>query len=189
MQLIETRIVNAKAELNSSQTFDTKFPSNIHLDLTRAGSIPNPHLGFNERVVQWVHEKTWRYSTSFLLKIGNSGLGTPVTACLVFEGLDTFATVYLDGNKILQSDNMFLSHRVDISQYVHEKNRANITQDPDEFALTIDFESALKKGDEVMAENGGERVTWNGHYSRVFVRKAQYHYVKTPARPTGKERS
>lgn len=105
--------------------------------------------------------------------------------CLVFEGLDTFATVCLDGVKILESDNMFLSHSVDVTDIVHHKQESH---PGDPIVLTIDFESALKKGDEIMAKSGGERATWNGHLSRVFVRKAQYHYVPLPPTyPTPRE--
>lgn len=106
--------------------------------------------------------------------------------CLVFEGLDTFATVFLDGVKILESDNMFLSHRVDVTDIIHDKRLIRRPTDP--MVLTIDFESALKKGDEIMAKNGGERATWNGHLSRVFVRKAQYHYVPLPSLPKRKSK-
>lgn len=45
--------------------------------------------------------------------------------------------------------------------------------------LEILFESPMRVGNKVMEDNGGERVTWNGHYCRNFVRKAQYHFVCT----------
>lgn len=220
MKLVTTTIIDGRAEVSPSQTPSTTFPTNIHLDLLSAGEIPDPHLGFNERSVQWVHEKTWRYSATFSIKhfTDDSTLsstfrrqGTPEDignrrVCLVFEGLDTFATVYVDGEKILESDNMFLSHRVDITDMINKNNRKRLEyraikastssrehtercKDVGHHTLTIDFESALKRGDELMAQNGGERVTWNGHYSRVFVRKAQYHYVCLDIPPPLLERS
>lgn len=85
----------------------------------------------------------------------------------MFEGLDTFATVSLNGTRILECQNMFRSYRVDVTDIVSMG----------ENKVVMEFRSALKEGDRIMAQNGGERVTWNGHYSRVFVRKAQYHYV------------
>lgn len=85
----------------------------------------------------------------------------------MFEGLDTFATVSLNGTRILECQNMFRSYRVDVTDIVSMG----------ENEVVMEFRSALKEGDRIMAQNGGERVTWNGHYSRVFVRKAQYHYV------------
>lgn len=164
LRLESTQLTDAHAVLTHSDIhFNTSFPTNIHLDLQRAGRIPDPQLGLNERSVQWVHDATWRYFASLAV-----GAPQHSRVCLVFEGLDTFATVRLDGAVILESQNMFLSHRVDVTDIVHAKQH---------LILTIDFESALKRGDEIMANSGGERATWNGHLSRVFVRKAQYHYV------------
>ncbi|KAH8151882.1 uncharacterized protein LAJ45_03875 [Morchella importuna] len=135
----------------------TTLPTNIHLDLP----IPDPHLGFNERTTQWVHDNTWVYTIAF-----NRTEALDARVCLVFEGLDTFATVSLNGTRILECQNMFRSYRVDVTDIVSMG----------ENKVVMEFRSALKEGDRIMAQNGGERVTWNGHYSRVFVRKAQYHY-------------
>lgn len=168
MQLTTTQITDGQAALSPSHVADTTFPTNIHLDLLRAGAIADPHLGLAERSVQWVHDAAWRYSAALSVR------PPPLSrVCLVFEGLDTFATVRLDGVVVLESENMFVSHRVDVTDLVGGGGRT--------VALTIDFESALKRGDEIMARNGGARATWNGHLSRVFVRKAQYHYVFSPA--------
>jgi beta-mannosidase len=161
MQFLESTLTagHLAASPHNPQTATT-LPTNIHLDLP----IPDPHLGFNERTTQWVHDNTWVYTTTF-------SCSPPVGAkvCLVFEGLDTFATVSLNGTPILECQNMFRSYRVDVTGIV----RAG------ENEVVMEFRSALKEGDRIMAQNGGERVTWNGHYSRVFVRKAQYHYVGT----------
>ena len=140
------------------------IPTNIHLDLQRAAIIPDPHTGTNERDVQWVHERAWEFETEFFLTLP-SLVGRKVE--LVFEGLDTFATVSLNGKEILKSENMFLQHRVDITDTVLLMGKQNV--------LTIVFDSAMKRGDALMEEHG-KRVCWNGHYNRPYVRKAQYHY-------------
>ncbi|KAI5850735.1 beta-mannosidase [Tricharina praecox] len=140
------------------------IPTNIHLDLQRAGIIPDPHSGTNERDVQWVHDCTWEFETEFFLTLPSLA---GRKAELVFEGLDTFATVSLNGKVILESENMFLEHRVDITDAVLLMGKQNV--------LTIVFHSAMKRGDALMEEHG-KRVCWNGHYNRPFVRKAQYHY-------------
>jgi beta-mannosidase len=140
------------------------IPTNIHLDLQRASIIADPHEGTNERDVQWVHERTWKFSTEFFLTLPSlSGR----RAELVFEGLDTFATVFLNGKEILKSENMFLEHRMDITDDIALMGKVNV--------INIEFESAMKHGDALLQEHG-KRVVWNGHYSRPYVRKAQYHY-------------
>lgn len=169
MQLTTTQITDGQATLAPSHVADTTFPTNIHLDLLRAGAIADPHLGLAERSVQWVHDAAWRYSAVLSVQPPPRS-----RVCLVFEGLDTFATVRLDRAVILESENMFVSRRVDVTDLVGGKRSVT---------LTIDFKSALKKGDRIMAKSGGERAAWNGHPSRVFVRKAQYHYVFSPPSP------
>ena len=58
---------------------------------------------------------------------------------------------------------MFLSHRVDVTKHIKTTNTLEIT-----------FDSAYERGEKLRAENG-HRICWNGHYGRVYVRKAQYH--------------
>ena len=40
-------------------------------------------------------------------------------AALVFDGLDTYATVYLNGKQILKANNMFRQWRVDVKKYLN----------------------------------------------------------------------
>lgn len=63
-----------------------------------AGFIPDPYLGMNEAKVQWVHDRDWVYETQFERPFLNEGQRCE----LVFEGLDTFATVALNGEIILE---------------------------------------------------------------------------------------
>ncbi len=86
---------------------------------------------------------------------------------VVFEGLDTFAIVSLNGSKILTSDNMFVSHRVDISNLLQEDN-----------VLEITFDSATLRGTELVKEHSYEHVFYvrQTDVSRMPVRKAQYHW-------------
>ncbi len=148
------------------------IPTNIHLDLIREGRIPDPFPAMNEKHVQWVHDQTWTFRTSFKV---NTRPMPDERFVLVLDGLDTFATVSVDGKSILTSENMFLSHRLDVTEFV--------TADPEAVhEVEIVFEPALHIGDKLLQEHG-KRVCWNGHYSRVFVRKAQYHYVCVPPGP------
>jgi beta-mannosidase len=72
----------------------------IHLDLLAAGLISDPFIGMNEKAVQWVHEKDWVYTCAFSLD-QTSNADSP-SCDLVFEGLDTFANVSLNGHEILK---------------------------------------------------------------------------------------
>ena len=84
------------------------------------------------------------------------------------DGLDTIATVYLNEKVILQSDNMFLSHRIDIT-----KALAGSGND----VLKIQFDSAFQKARELRGKYSEHAwLCWNGDPSRLAVRKAQYHW-------------
>jgi beta-mannosidase len=66
------------------------MPSDVYAELRDSGDIPDPLVGFNEHKVQWVADKEWIYRTSF------EGENLPEGRIqLVFEGLDTYCTVYL----------------------------------------------------------------------------------------------
>jgi len=126
--------------------------------------IPDPFIGLNELDVEWVGEKSWTYRTSF----STPSLPANSKAILAFDGLDTFATVKLNGSVILESSNMFLSHRVDITDKFSSAGQND---------LEIEFASALLRGRELVEEHPEYRfIAHNGEPGRLGVRKAQYHW-------------
>lgn len=139
-----------------------QVPGTVHTDLLAAERIPDPFYGLNEEAVQWVGERDWLYRTTFNKP---AELSQGDTATLCFDGLDTFASVWLNDKQILVSDNMFVPQRVNVTELLQ----------PTDNHLTILFESALRRGKELEAEYGQQKC-WNGDTSRMYVRKAQYHY-------------
>jgi beta-mannosidase len=79
------------------------FPTEIHRELLAAGLIADPFVSDKEESVQWVGEASWLFRSTFEHNHSKEG-----TTELVFGGLDTFATVWLDGEIILETDNGFL---------------------------------------------------------------------------------
>lgn len=143
-----------------------QFPTNVHLDLLKHNKIPDPFFAKNELQVQWVGERSWDYKVVFKTPKVPEG----AKAVLVFEGLDTYATVKLNGEEVHKSDNMFVGYRVDVSKTLKKEGEEN--------SLEITFESAFLKGKELKDEFKGHKWgCWNGDESRLAVRKAQYHYV------------
>ncbi|PCG94544.1 Glycoside hydrolase, family 2, immunoglobulin-like beta-sandwich [Penicillium occitanis (nom. inval.)] len=138
-------------------------PSVVQLDLIANGRIQDPFIDRREIDVEWVGEHAWTYATTFPTPAADGG-----KIYLLFEGLDTFAVVKLNGKVILESENMFLSHRVDISGVVKPSG---------DNVLSIDFDSALLRGREIEKKHPEYRfIAHNGEASRVGVRKAQYHW-------------
>src|SRR5512142_2828351 len=85
-----------------------RVPGDVYQALLASSQIPDPNYGLNENEVQWVGEADWLYRLRFA---PTPLAGRTPRADLVFVGLDTFATVWLNGEQILQSDDMFVPHR------------------------------------------------------------------------------
>nr|GAT59392.1 glycoside hydrolase family 2 protein [Mycena chlorophos] len=135
------------------------FPTTVHVELLALKKIPDPFLGLAEWDVQWVGEAAWAFRTTFVVEQQKTHTD------LVFDGLDTFANVTLNGTEILRTENQFVSHRVAVKQHLKDG--------PNE--LVIHFDSAFAKGRELEKQNGKLNL-WNGDSSRLHVRKAQYNY-------------
>ncbi|KAI0097884.1 beta-mannosidase [Nemania sp. FL0031] len=141
-----------------------QFPTNVHLDLLAHKIIPDPYMGKNELDVQWVGEKVWVYRTKF-----TSPDTTGPKAVIAFDGLDTFATVLLNGKTILETENMFLPERVEITDVLAKAGEEN--------ELVITFDSAYLRGWKLVEKHPNHKWgCWNGDSSRLAVRKTQYHW-------------
>lgn len=86
-------------------------PGTVHTDLLAHQLIVDPYAGAPEAALQWIGLADWEYRTRFdvpgpMLQRARSDL--------VFEGLDTFAEVYVNGDRLLQSDNAFRTWRVPV---------------------------------------------------------------------------
>ncbi|KAJ5396567.1 Glycoside hydrolase family 2 immunoglobulin-like beta-sandwich [Penicillium cosmopolitanum] len=140
-------------------------PSTVQQDLIANKRLEDPYIGFNELKAQWVNEKSWIYRTD--LKRPDVPTGAKVV--IVFDGLDTFASVTLNGQNILTSSNMFIGHRVDVTKLLLESDGPHV--------LEIEFDCAQLKAQELRSKYPGHRWEgFNGDMARLAVRKAQYHW-------------
>ncbi len=91
-----------------------EVPGVVHTDLYRNGDIPNPFFCDGEHELEWIENEDWEYRTI----IDIPQLFSFRHAELVFEGLDTYADVFLNDHLLLSSDNMFMSWEQDIKPYL-----------------------------------------------------------------------
>ncbi|PUB20817.1 beta-mannosidase [Promicromonospora sp. AC04] len=93
-------------------------PGSIHTDLLGAGLIPDPYLDDHESLVAWVSRCDWEYRTTFPW----SAQDTPGADHhdLVFDGLDTVATVLLNGTEVAQTRNQHRTYRVPVADLLEE---------------------------------------------------------------------
>lgn len=148
------------AETGTQEKIKAQVPGTIHTDLLRAGKIPDPFFGTNEQKVQWVAERSWTYTMNFDLskkELSKSSIH------LVFEGLDTYAKVYLNNSLLIEVNNMFRTWHIPITGHVKNHN-----------TLRIEFEPAEAKANEIAKRYYPlQRPSEN---NRNVVRKAQYHF-------------
>jgi len=80
----------------------------VHTDLLAAGKIPDPFFGCNELGLQWIGHRDWEYRLVFE---ADAAFADCEAVELVADGLDTVATVTLNGRRIAATENMFVGHR------------------------------------------------------------------------------
>ena len=95
----------------SNDWFAARVPGCIHTDLLAAQRIPDPFHRDNEKRVQWVSEQAWTYHRTFQV---TGELLQREHLLLRCEGLDTLATIFVNGIELGQADNMFRTWEFDV---------------------------------------------------------------------------
>lgn len=142
------------------QWIKASVPGTVHTDLMDAQILSDPFLGDNEEKALWVNDCDWEYKTHFQDGFDYDDVH-PIY--LQFDGLDTYADVYLNNQLILQAANMFRTYTIDITKQLLPDNE-----------LRIYFHSATKMADSLakLALPFVRPCENNRHY----IRKAQYHF-------------
>ncbi|HKQ54025.1 MAG TPA: glycoside hydrolase family 2 protein, partial [Pyrinomonadaceae bacterium] len=152
-------------EVGKNDWHRATVPGCVHTDLLANKLIPDPFYRDNEQSLQWIGKTDWEYQTTF----------TPPPAVLkrenvelVFEGLDTYAEVFVNGKSLLKADNMFRTWRVDA--------RSALAPGPN--TLLIRFRSPINEVLPLMAKMSYQLPSPNdqGEKTSPHTRKAPYHY-------------
>ena len=150
-------------DYDDSWWLDARVPGEVHEELLRRGLIQDPFYADNCDRREWVERVDWWYRKRFFVPRELQGKRVE----LVFEGLDTFATVWLNGVRVAESEDMFLPLRVDVTDKL-EYGAWNVIA----VRLGAPWYETLRR-----AGGFSERtVNWNGSYARLYARKAQYQY-------------
>ena len=91
--------------------FPAAVPGDITADLMRAGAAEDVQFADNFLRMKWINACDWVYETEFSLT--EEMLAADVCR-IVFEGVDTFADVYINGRRVLSCEDMFLPYAADL---------------------------------------------------------------------------
>jgi len=149
-------------------------PGTVHTDLIAIGSIEDPFYRLNEHDVQWIDKENWEYQTTF--KVSGDQLSKEHIE-MEFLGLDTYATVFVNGEQVLKSDNMFRTYEIDVKKILKIGDNK----------LRVVFDSPIKRGIEKYDAQGYNiPVSDNdlaaigqveeGKQVSIYTRKAGYHF-------------
>jgi len=144
---------------------DAQVPGNVELDLHRGnypipGLEPHPYWGKNVQQLRTLERYDWWYLKDFTLP-GDSLPEGRIE--LVFEGLDTLATVWMNGEKVGESDNMLVPHFFDVTDHLVL---------PGENRLAVHLRSAAREARNYPYEPS--MMSWEHRFEGLHIRKAPH---------------
>ena len=146
--------------------YKAEVPGSVQRDLIRHKVLPDPFYGTNEKLIQWVEDENWDFKKSFTVTAEQLAHDNAV---IFFEGLDTQADVFLNGSRILRSENMFVGHKVSVKNLLKEG----------ENSLYIRFYSPVQSLMPARLTAGYDYPAGNDHRDEklsIYNRKAPYHF-------------
>ena len=167
----EFRAVSNTDRADVKEWHPAQVPGVVQTDLLRNKLIPDPFYQDNEFRLQWIGLADWEYRTQLAVDAATLAHDNVV---LVFEGLDTFADVYVNDQAVLHADNMFRRWRVPAKSLLKPGNNT----------LRVVFHSAVTKMlpyvkslpyvlPAISTQNGGNE---EGIPTAPYTRKAPYQY-------------
>jgi len=107
------------------KTIPAQVPGEVVSDLLAAKRIADPFYRENEKDLQWIGETDWQYQRDFQL---TGRLLQEDQVLLQCDGLDTLATIVLNGKPVATTDNMHRQYAWDVKPLLKAgRNRIEIT--------------------------------------------------------------
>ncbi len=139
-----------------------RVPGNVELDLVAAGELPEPFCADNVKLLRPYEFYEWWYETEFPTP-------TDITdqRCeLLFHGTDCLATYWLNGERLGESDNMFIEHHFDVTGKLPAGGRNR---------LVVHLRSAVlaaMQNDDMEPQSNAPTLNWE----QLHIRKAPHSY-------------
>ena len=145
--------------------YQSVVPGCIHTDLLKNSLISDPFNRNTEKNLQWINDKNWNYRLLFKV---NEEILMKENKTICFEGIDTYADIFLNGKKILSPSNMFHPWEKEISDIL----KGGINE------LDVRFRSPIQEVLPHMDQLSYQLPADNDQAGKTspFSRKAPFHY-------------
>ncbi len=156
--------LNGKWQVRDSKgefEFLGSVPGTVQGDLVTLGLMPHPYKGVNEELFLKLEERDWEYFLEFEL----DNISGNLIYELVFEGIDTLSYVYLNGEFLGKTEDMFLEYRFDVKNILKQGRNK----------LRVHILSPMREP-AVLMKNYGKLAASHEYDVRPYIRKAQYSY-------------
>lgn len=153
-------------QAGTDQWYTTSVPSTNFTDLLKHGLIDDPFYRNNESKLQWIEKEDWEYQLLFNLKPEDLDFQT---INIIFEGLDTYADVYINGALLFSADNMFVKWQHDCKHLLQVGSNE----------ISVYFHSPIKVTMPLHKQAGFTYPAGNDKSEEklsVYSRKAPYHF-------------
>lgn len=125
MEIIELNGDWRLRDATGGEEFAAQVPGGVHEALLAAGRLPDLWYRDNEKEAHWVAEREWIFEREFDWHWPLAKAAGEVE--LQLDGLDTLCTVELNGEVILEADNMFRQWQVAVGERLRPgKNRLRL---------------------------------------------------------------
>ncbi|WP_443478816.1 beta-mannosidase [Novosphingobium aerophilum] len=161
-----------KAHPKAARWFRAQVPGTVQQDLIATRQVPDPFLGTNEAAIQWAGLTDWELRRT--LDVSAEAMGREHLD-LVFDGLDTFATVFINGRQVLKADNGHRQWRVAAKAFLKQGRNEILVRfaSPIRTLQPMVLAEAHPLPGEYDSAFGDEP---KGKQTSAYIRKAKYHY-------------
>lgn len=133
-------------------------PGDLTNDFYKAGIITNPYYDEDYKNAEWIVKSDWTYEKKFNVNLCDLS----DNAFIVFEGIDTFSDIYLNGVYLGSTCNMHKGYSFEVKDKL--KNGEN--------TLTVNLKNVYDK----LGKTEQDKYTCIFNANRLFIRKAQCHF-------------
>lgn len=141
MQIISLNGAWELSQKDKDDVIKATVPGCVHTDLLANGLLDDPFYRDNEATMKWIGETDWVYRRTFDVTRDFTRLDQVILRC---EGLDTLATIRINGNDVASTDNMFRTYEFNVKKYL----RSGVN------SIEIEFDAPLTYAEKMETEKG-----------------------------------